>query len=94
MALSLEERADQHNIDLLVEHTEKILASELTGWVQEMHDALAELRTQQAGKASDKDAAQTHLSNEQTANALDVNRSDVQPMTAQLREGIVKKNQP
>jgi SLOG in TRPM, prokaryote/SMODS and SLOG-associating 2TM effector domain 1/Protein of unknown function (DUF4231) len=59
MALSLDERANQQNVDKLVEHTEKILASELTGWVQEMHDALAELRTQQAGKEVSKDGAQT-----------------------------------
>jgi SMODS and SLOG-associating 2TM effector domain 1/Protein of unknown function (DUF4231) len=59
MTLSLDERANQQNVDELVEHTEKILASELTGWVQEMHDALAELRTQQAGEEVSKDGAQT-----------------------------------
>src|SRR5712671_1137906 len=32
-----------------------------------------------------------NLSNEQIANELDVERSDVQQMTTQLREGIVKK---
>jgi hypothetical protein len=93
MALSLEERADQHNIDTLVEHTENILHSEFTGWVQAMHDALAKLRAQQAEKASDKGAAPPHLSTEQTAKALDVNRSHGQPVTAQLQEGIVTKNE-
>ena len=34
-----------------------------------------------------------HLSNEQIANELDVERSDGQQMTTQLREGIVKKSQ-
>ena len=34
-----------------------------------------------------------NLSNEQIANELDVERSDVQQMTTQLREGIVKKSQ-
>ena len=34
-----------------------------------------------------------NLSNEQIANELDVARSDVQQMTTQLREGIVKKSQ-
>jgi transposase-like protein len=34
-----------------------------------------------------------NLSNEQIAHELAVNRSDVQQMTAQLREGIVKKSQ-
>ena len=33
-----------------------------------------------------------NLSNEQIAHELSVNESDVQQMTAQLREGIVKKS--
>jgi len=33
-----------------------------------------------------------NLSNEQIANELGVNRSDVQQMTTQLRDGIVKKS--
>jgi hypothetical protein len=44
MALAAEEQSDQKNIDLLVDHAEKVLESELTGWVQQMQDALAELR--------------------------------------------------
>ena len=32
-----------------------------------------------------------NLSNEQIAQELDVNLSDVQQMTTQLREGIIKK---
>jgi len=32
-----------------------------------------------------------NLSNEQIANELGVNRSDVQQLTTQLRDGIVKK---
>jgi transposase-like protein len=35
-----------------------------------------------------------NLSNEQIANELDVNRNDVQQMTTQLRQGIVKKSRP
>jgi len=35
-----------------------------------------------------------NLSNEQIAKELDVNLSDVQQMTTQLREGIVKKSPP
>ena len=35
-----------------------------------------------------------NLSNEQIANELDMNRSDVHQMTTQLRKGIVKKSQP
>ncbi len=43
-ALPAEEQAKQENINALVEHTEKVLQSELDGWVQQMQDALAELR--------------------------------------------------
>jgi hypothetical protein len=43
-ALSAEEQALQKNIDSLVEHTEQVLQSELDGWVQQMQNALAELR--------------------------------------------------
>jgi len=60
MALSLDERANQQNVDTLVEHTEKILESEHTGWVQEMRDTLVELRAQQAGKASGKESGTDH----------------------------------
>lgn len=43
-ALSSEEQSLQLNIDSLVEHTEQVLQSELDGWVQQMQNALAELR--------------------------------------------------
>jgi predicted transposase YdaD len=33
-----------------------------------------------------------NLSNEQIARELDLDRSDVQQMTSQLREGVVKKS--
>jgi len=48
MALSGEEQAKQENVELLVDHTEKTLESELTGWVQQMQDVLVELRDQQS----------------------------------------------
>jgi transposase-like protein len=35
-----------------------------------------------------------NLSNEQIAHELDMDRSDVQQMTTQLRQGTVKKSQP
>lgn len=35
------------NVDLLVDHTEKILESEMAGWVQQMQSALEKLRQQQ-----------------------------------------------
>jgi hypothetical protein len=43
-ALTSEEQAKQVNIDSLVEHTELVLQSELDGWVQQMQNALANLR--------------------------------------------------
>jgi hypothetical protein len=36
----------------------------------------------------------TNLSNEQIAQELSVNESDVYQMTVQLRDGIVKKSRP
>ena len=49
-ALASSEKTDQENIDKLVGNTEKTLQSELTGWVQRMEDALAELHKQQSGR--------------------------------------------
>lgn len=53
-ALSADERASQINIDSLVEHTEQVLQSELDGWIQQMQNALAELRKGQE-PTSEKD---------------------------------------
>jgi hypothetical protein len=49
--------AEKHweNVDHLVSYTEKIIRSELTGWVQEMQDALAELRAEQSGEVPGAD---------------------------------------
>jgi hypothetical protein len=46
-ALPAEEQAKQANVDTLVKHTEDVLQSELDGWVQQMQNALAELRKDQ-----------------------------------------------
>ena len=43
-ALTAEQQAEQRNVDRLVEVTERILETETYGWVQQMQDALAELR--------------------------------------------------
>jgi hypothetical protein len=43
-ALSPEQKKDAGNIEKLVTHTERVLATELSGWVQEMQNALAGLR--------------------------------------------------
>ena len=56
-ALSAEEQATQDNVDLLVDHTEQVLKSELDGWVQQMQNALAELRKEQP-TAAEKAAAE------------------------------------
>jgi hypothetical protein len=50
-ALTPVEKLDLENVRKLVSVTEKLLASEQTGWVQEMQDTLAELREQQAETA-------------------------------------------
>ena len=47
-ALPADEQAKQESVDALVDHTEKVLQSELDGWVQQMQNALAELRKGQA----------------------------------------------
>jgi hypothetical protein len=44
VALSAAEKENPENINKLVENTEKILGSELIGWVQEMQNALSSLR--------------------------------------------------
>lgn len=44
-ALSTEEKAKQDNRDTLVDKSEKILESELTGWVQQMQDTMADVRS-------------------------------------------------
>ena len=59
IALSAEEKADQKNIDMLVGHTEKILESELTGWVQQMENALGKLRAEQMQKDQTKTQAKS-----------------------------------
>ncbi len=57
-ALTDWEKNCQKNIDLLVEHTEKVLESELTGWVQQMQTALEKLRKQTEHESSDQDTKQ------------------------------------
>jgi dipeptidase len=47
-ALSAQEQADRKNVDKLVETTERILESEHRSWIQQMQDALAQLRGEQA----------------------------------------------
>ena len=55
ISLSTEEQADPRNIDKLVGQTETTIHSEHAAWVQEMQDAMAELRAEQSGEDSDDD---------------------------------------
>ena len=52
---ALPDKATQENKEKLVQNTEMVLQTELTGWVQEMRDALAELyeETETAGETSE-----------------------------------------
>jgi hypothetical protein len=55
-ALSAEEQANQTNIDSLVQNTEQVLQSEMDGWVQQMQNALDNLRKPEDKSAeADKD---------------------------------------
>lgn len=56
MALSPEEQANPENLDKLVGQTETTIHSEHAAWVQEMQDALAELRAEQTRVSSEAEA--------------------------------------
>jgi hypothetical protein len=51
-ALPPAEQDRQRNIDRLVEGAERIMRAEQVGWVQEMHDAMTQLRLEQAADAT------------------------------------------
>jgi len=53
-ALRLDEQGAPANVDALVQHTEQVLATELSGWTQRMQDALANLRRDKEKEADDK----------------------------------------
>ena len=66
-SLSAEERADQVNIDLLVDATETVLAAENAAWLQQMENVLVGLREQQAkASASMSGEKQTTATTEST----------------------------
>lgn len=58
-ALPAQEQAMQENVDTLVQHTEQVLQSELDGWVQQMQNALTELRKDQAKAPEENDTSNT-----------------------------------
>jgi predicted Rossmann-fold nucleotide-binding protein len=53
MALRPGEQGDPANVDALVQHTEQVLATELSGWTQRMQDTLANLRKDQEKETDD-----------------------------------------
>lgn len=66
-ALPPEEQAKSANVTTLVDHTEQVLQSELDGWVQQMQNALAELRKGQEKAPETKYGAATPPTDEQQA---------------------------
>lgn len=66
-ALPAEDQGNQDNVDALVEHTEKVLQSELDGWVQQMQNALEELRKAQAPQTDEEKAAAAKAAAKQAA---------------------------
>jgi SLOG in TRPM, prokaryote/SMODS and SLOG-associating 2TM effector domain 1/Protein of unknown function (DUF4231) len=55
LALPPDEQFRQETIDRLVTRAERIMRAELTGWVQEMQDAMTQLRLEQQTRAADSD---------------------------------------
>jgi hypothetical protein len=53
-ALRPDEQGDPANVDALVQHTEEVLATEISGWTQRMQDALSNLRKDQEKEADDR----------------------------------------
>jgi TRPM family ion channel/conflict system pore-forming effector with SLATT domain/uncharacterized protein DUF4231 len=96
-ALPPEEQAKQTNIDTLVDHTEQVLQSELDGWVQQMQNALAELRKGQekapetADSSAVKPAAGQAATGAQTAGdkvvGVGETPTDEQPATVEQTAG-------
>lgn len=79
-ALRPDEQGDPSNVDTLVQHTEQVLATELSGWTQRMQDTLANLRKDQEKEADDKTADGAGRS-EGGPNLVVATRSDATPTT-------------
>ena len=69
LALPPDEQAKPENVTTLVDHTEQVLQSELDGWVQQMQNALAELRKNQEQAPETKDGSAKTQTEEEKANA-------------------------
>lgn len=75
VALSAEEQAYPENLDKLVGQTETSIHSEHAAWVQDMQDAMAELRAEQTGEEAQKSQASGESSEQsQTKQMLTSNR--------------------
>jgi hypothetical protein len=72
------EQGDPLNVDALVENTEKVLSTELSGWTQRMQDALASLRKDQEKEPDDKGAEGAGRT-EAGPNLVVAARSEVRP---------------
>jgi hypothetical protein len=57
VALAVEERTDPANVDKLVDQTETTIHQEHAAWVQDMQDAMAELRAEQAAEEPEQSRA-------------------------------------
>ena len=65
-ALSSQDQANTKNIELLVDHTEQVLQSELDGWVQQMQNALADLRKEPEPSKGESEIVQTTITKQVT----------------------------
>ena len=75
VALSAEEQAYPENLDKLVGQTETSIHSEHAAWVQDMQDAMAELRAEQTGEEAQKSQTSDEgLEQSQTKQILSSNR--------------------
>jgi hypothetical protein len=86
-ALSAEEQSNQQNIDSLVEHTEKVLQSELDGWIQQMQNSLAELRKEQEARGEKEENKEPSEPNKSPS---EQNRNNTQAQD----NGVDKTNKP
>jgi hypothetical protein len=80
-ALTSEEQAKKINIDSLVNHTEQILQTELDGWVQQMQNALADLRKGQEPSESKPEVTETTITK-----SLTITQSKNQKLTESEEE--------
>ena len=80
-ALTSDEQARKINIDSLVDHTEEILRTELDGWVQQMQNALADLRKGQEPSESKPEVTETTITK-----SLTITQSKKQPLTESEEE--------